>query len=178
MIDDEREQLDPHAEDEPVWLAAANTIISLTMAIAFLLLIPWRSYYEHHLLWDDATGMALFFGVITVLNSISLVVRTRAVDVAHAKWTQLDNRFVSMSLSTLANTFFSGGLAIWCVREDLNIDRAICYLITALGTFGHTALFAKRWEHSKARADGLITTIYGVLSIVITLTFMFNQDLF
>lgn len=177
-MNNDKENLDLHPEDEPLWLAAANTIISLTLAVSFLFLIPWRHYYEHTLLWDDAAGMAAFFGVITVLNAISLVVRARAVDVMNAKWTQIENRYVSLCLSTLANTFFSGGLALWSAREDLGLDRAICYAITALGTIGHTALFARRWDVSKGRADGLITTIYAILSVVITLTFVFNQDLF
>jgi hypothetical protein len=170
--------MDLQPDDEPIWLAAANTIISLMMACSFLFLIPWRHYYEHDLLWDDPTGMAAFFGVITVLNAFSLVVRARAVDVTNAKWTDTTNRYVSMTLSTLANTFFSGGLALWCVREDLHISRLICFTITVIGTVGHTLLFAKRWDLSKARGDGLITTIYGILSVVITLTFIFNQDLF
>jgi len=177
-VDDERNREESESDDEPMWLAASNAVVSLLMAVAFLMLIPWRQFYEHTLLWEDQQGMALFFGTITVLNAIALVIRARAVDETNAKWGDWQNRYVSMSLSTLANTFFSGGLAIWCAREDLGVSRVICYLITATGTFGHTALFAHRWQNSKGRADGLITTIYGVLSVVVTMTFLMNQDLF
>lgn len=175
---DDREQNESEIDDEPIWLAAASTVQSLLLAVAFFMLIPWYSYYKNTLLWDDSSGLAVFFGVIAVLNALSLVVRAKAVDVTNAKWNQLTNRNVAMCGSYLANTLFWGGMAIWCVYRDLGVSRPLCYLITATGTFGHTALYAMRWQLTKAKSDGLITTVYGVLSVVITLAFLSGDDWF
>lgn len=165
-------------EDEPMWLAVATTAQSALLALAFLLMIPWHSYYTNTLLWDDTRGMGVFCGVIAILHAASLVVRTRLVEVTGASWKDLRNYHVARCGAYLADTLFWGGVALWCVHKDLGVSRAICYLITSTGTFGCTALFQWRWQLTKSRTDLWFMTAYGVLSLIVTTTFLSGHDWF
>lgn len=164
--------------EEPAWIPAATTIQSFLLAVAFFMAIPWHYYYERILLWDDERGLSVFFGVISILNAVSLVVRTKVVEAINVSWKKIENRHVALCASYLGNTLFWGGLAIWCVHKDLGINRNICYLVTATGTFGYTAVSYTRWQITKAMSDNFVTFAYGVISVIITLTFLSGDNLF
>ncbi len=175
MVEENREPNDP---EEPIWISAATTIQSLLLAVACFMVIPWHYYYERILLWDDERGLAVFFGVLSILNAVSLVIRTKAVEVTNISWKRLENRHVALCGSYLCNTLFWCGLAIWCIDKDLGVSRNVCYLVTAAGTFGHTGLSYARWKITKGMGDNLITFVYGVLSVLITLTFLSGDNVF
>lgn len=164
--------------EEPMWLAVATTAQSALLAISFLLMIPWHSYYSTSLLWGDDRGMGVFCGAIAILHALSLVVRTRLVEITGASWSDLRNYHVARCGGYLADTLFWGGIALWCVHKDLGLSRALCYLITSTGTFGCTALFSARWQLTKSKTDGWFTFAYGVLSVIVTLTFLSGHDWF
>lgn len=164
--------------EEPMWLSVATTAQSALLAVSFLLIIPWRSYYANSLLWDDGRGMGVFCGVIAILHAFSLVVRCRLVEVTHGNWKDLRNYHVARCGGYLADTLFWGGVALWCIHKDLGVSRTICYLITSTGTFGCTALFTTRWQLTQSRTDFWFMTAYGVLSTIVTITFLSGHDWF
>ncbi|MDZ4832455.1 MAG: hypothetical protein SGJ27_01515 [Candidatus Melainabacteria bacterium] len=172
MDDDKRE------EEEPMWLSVATTAQSALLAISFLLMIPWRSYYANTLLWDDARGMGFFCGVLAILHALSLVVRTRVVEITGGDWKDLRNYHVVRCGGYFADTLFWGGVGLWCVHDELGVSRTLCYLITSTGTFGCTALYLSRWQLTKSKTDGWFTVAYSVLSLAVTFTFLKGHEWF
>ncbi len=165
-------------DEEPMWLSVATTAQSALLAVAFLLVIPWRTYYSNTLLWDDPRGMGVFCGAIAILHAFSLVVRTKLVEVTGGNWSDLRNYHVARCGGYLADTLFWGGVALWCIHKDLGVSRTICYLITSTGTFGCTALFNYRWHLTQSKTDFWFMTAYGILSVIVTLTFFSGHEWF
>ncbi len=129
---------------------------SLLYVLAVALVGPWYTFYKHGLLWEDRQGLSVVGGITAVLNALTLVVRVRILEEHQLDWSAVEDNDVSMTLFTLGNVLFFGGLSLWTVYDYLGLSPLLCYSVTVSGAIVHTVLHVQRWRKLRGFSNGLI----------------------
>lgn len=157
-------------ENKSKW-EIGTVAVSIGFIVVLVMAIPWTYYYKTVLYWEDGPGIAMLLAVLAILNCISLMFRFRILDDVKAKLTDIKEYHVAMAISSLSNIFFWLGIAMWFVYTELHISKLLCFLVAAVGAFGHTVLHFTRWKDNKNTTTTILLAIYALILVGLTWAF-------
>ncbi|MBX9691632.1 MAG: hypothetical protein K2Z81_04555 [Cyanobacteria bacterium] len=155
----------PENQDKRTFWRLALVGTSLLYVLAVVLIGPWYMFYKNNLLWEDRQGLSVIGGLTALLNAITLVVRVRILEEHHLRWNDVEDSDVSMTIFSLGNVLFFGGLALWTIYDYVHVAPIFCYLVTVSGALIHTVLHFLRWKRLRGFSNALLAILQTMIVI-------------
>lgn len=162
----------PHTNKNALWLYGL-AIVTIVVAGTGALVGTHQGKAPD---WSDGKRIAVFLGLLAVVNCVLLLIRVRIIERESLSWTNLEDFNVAMAVTSLCSILLWSGMALWLVHEQMCVDRAVCYSVAAIGALGHGMLHFNRFLKSSRISSAIAMFIYGTILLSLTIALISGYD--